>query len=95
MAEHGIDLTAARAKHVDTFAGHRFDHIITVCDRVREVCPEFPGDPQAIHWSMPDPAQDGRYPAFQRTAGELAGRIGFLLHHIASVSTPVSTLEES
>jgi protein-tyrosine-phosphatase/DNA-binding transcriptional ArsR family regulator len=83
MAEHGIDLTAAHAKHLDTFIGRRFDYVVTVCDRVREVCPEFPGDPQPIHWSIPDPAHDGRFPAFQRTAAELASRIGFLLHHMA------------
>ncbi|GIH04924.1 ArsR family transcriptional regulator [Rhizocola hellebori] len=92
MAEHGIDLTAAESKHLDRFVNHRFDYIITVCDRVREVCPEFPGHPRPIHWSIPDPAQDGRYPAFQRTASELASRIGFLLHDIALDHT---TREES
>jgi protein-tyrosine-phosphatase len=86
MAEHGIDLTAARAKHLVEFVGQRLDYVITLCDRVREVCPEFPGDPQTIHWSIPDPAQGAGYPAFQRTATELADRIGFLLHHIAAAS---------
>jgi protein-tyrosine-phosphatase len=88
MAEHAIDLTAARAKHLDTFIGHRFDYVITLCDRVREVCPEFPGDPQPIHWSIPDPTHDpDGYPAFQRTAAELADRIRFLLHRVLSAST--------
>jgi ArsR family transcriptional regulator, arsenate/arsenite/antimonite-responsive transcriptional repressor / arsenate reductase (thioredoxin) len=88
MAERGIDLTGARAKHLNRHIGHRFDYVITLCDRVREVCPEFPGDPQPIHWSIPDPAHepDG-YPAFHRVATELAGRIRFLLHHIASHRT--------
>jgi protein-tyrosine-phosphatase len=83
MAERGIDLTGARAKHLDEFAGRLFDRVITLCDRVREVCPEFPSKPQPIHWSIPDPAQapDG-YPAFQRTAADLADRVPFLLHRI-------------
>ena len=92
MAEHGIDLTAARAKHLDQLIRHRFDYVITLCDRVREVCPEFPGEPEPIHWSIPDPARDpDGYPAFQRTAAGLADRIRFLLHRVQ----PVSIVEES
>jgi len=83
MAERGLDLTAARAKHLDEFVERRFDYVITLCDRVREVCPEFPGEPEPIHWSVSDPAHapDG-YPAFQHTATELTDRIRFLLYRI-------------
>jgi ArsR family transcriptional regulator, arsenate/arsenite/antimonite-responsive transcriptional repressor / arsenate reductase (thioredoxin) len=85
MAEHGIDLRAARPKHLDEFTGHRFDYVITLCDRVREICPEFPDHPATVHWSIPDPAADpdGR-PAFDRVAAELVERIGFLLHTLAA-----------
>jgi protein-tyrosine-phosphatase len=68
--------------------------VISLCDRVREVCPEFPGQPNLIHWSIPDPAREGatdeeRYPAFERTANELAARIPCLLELIEhDVSTP-------
>jgi protein-tyrosine-phosphatase len=83
MAEHGIDLTGARPKHLSEFADRRFDRVVTLCDRVREVCPEFPGHPQPVHWSMPDPAREpSGYPAFQRSAAELATRIRFLLHQL-------------
>lgn len=85
MADHGIDLSAARPKHLHEFAGQRFDQVITVCDRVREVCPEFPGQPATAHWSIPDPAADavGR-PAFDRVAADIADRVDFLLHTIAT-----------
>jgi protein-tyrosine-phosphatase/DNA-binding transcriptional ArsR family regulator len=85
MAERGIDLSAGRPKHLDEFTGERFDRVITLCDRVREVCPEFPGHPVAVHWSMPDPAAapDGR-PAFEHAADELAERIDFLLYALAA-----------
>jgi ArsR family transcriptional regulator, arsenate/arsenite/antimonite-responsive transcriptional repressor / arsenate reductase (thioredoxin) len=85
MAERGIDLAGVRPRHLEKFAQDRFDYVITLCDRVREVCPEFPGSPEASHWSLPDPARepDG-YPAFQRTAAELAERIGFLWYRIAA-----------
>lgn len=82
LAKIGVDISAQRAKHLDEFRGQRFDYVITVCDRVREVCPTFPGDPQTIHWSFADPAalEDGqaRARAFAQTAQQLATRIRYL-----------------
>jgi protein-tyrosine-phosphatase/DNA-binding transcriptional ArsR family regulator len=88
--EHGIDLSGQRSKHLSVFAQQRFDQVISLCDRVREVCPEFPGQPETIHWSIPDPAavqgdDEATYPAFQQTAAELETRVGFLL---AAVTQP-------
>ena len=53
--EHGLDLTGQASKHLDVFADQRFDWVISLCDRVREVCPEFPGHPETIHWSIAQP----------------------------------------
>ena len=82
MAERGIDIAGRPTKHLNRFARTHFDRVITLCDKVREICPEFPGQPTTSHWSMPDPAADtdvGTYPAFVRTADELETRIGLLL----------------
>jgi protein-tyrosine-phosphatase/DNA-binding transcriptional ArsR family regulator len=79
MRERGIDLGGRRSKHLSEFERERFDWVITLCDRVREVCPEFPGDPKAVHWSIPDPARVDDPDAFERTAAELAERIPYLL----------------
>jgi protein-tyrosine-phosphatase/DNA-binding transcriptional ArsR family regulator len=84
MAERGIDIAGRPTKHHRRFARMHFDQVITLCDRVREVCPEFPREPTLAHWSIPDPALEGdsddaTYPAFERTAQELETRIGFLL----------------
>ena len=55
MREHGIDMAGRRSKHLEEFAGQRFDYVITLCDRVREVCPEFPGHPQLDPLEHPRP----------------------------------------
>jgi protein-tyrosine-phosphatase/DNA-binding transcriptional ArsR family regulator len=84
MSARGIDLTAAESKHVDRFAGRRFDYVITLCDRVKEVCPRFDGDRRPLHWSIPDPSRDpDGPPAFDRLADELTERIGFFLHTLS------------
>ena len=56
MKEAGIDISAHRSKSVEEFAAQRFDIVITVCDNAKETCPIFPGAPERIHWSFPDPA---------------------------------------
>src|SRR5829696_3331588 len=92
MSERGIDLAGRRSKHLGEFATQRFDYVITLCDRVREVCPEFPGGPALIHWSIPDPARgpgsdEETLPAFERTATELGTRVGLLIEAIEQTTT--------
>jgi protein-tyrosine-phosphatase len=92
LQRRGIDISGNRTKHVDEFVAQRFDVVITLCDRVRAVCPEFPQHPRLVHWSVPDPALEGptnrgSYPAFERTAAELETRIGFLLHQLNERAT--------
>jgi protein-tyrosine-phosphatase/DNA-binding transcriptional ArsR family regulator len=84
MRDRGMDISACRSKHLEEFAGRDFDYVISLCDKVREVCPEFPGAPELIHWSIADPARETRAPlrAFERTAAELETRIGFLIRAI-------------
>jgi arsenate reductase len=57
LAEAGIDASWARSKSVDEFRGQPFDHVITVCDQAREVCPYFPGGGESLHWGYEDPAE--------------------------------------
>ena len=84
MGRIGVELREHRVKHFDEFIGQSFDYIITVCDRVREVCPVFPGEPKEIHWSFPDPAAiEGtaktQEKGFGETAQQLKTRIELLL----------------
>jgi protein-tyrosine-phosphatase len=90
MRERGLDISGNRSKHLDEFACQPFDFVITLCDRVREVCPEFPGETRAIHWSIPDPAADPAptLATFHQTADELERRIRFLLPLIHAAHQP-------
>jgi protein-tyrosine-phosphatase/DNA-binding transcriptional ArsR family regulator len=80
---YGVDIAGHRPEQVETAARDRFDYVISLCDKAREACPEFTGNPGMIHWSLADPATGegglAGYPAFERTAAELDARIGFLL----------------
>jgi protein-tyrosine-phosphatase len=84
LAARGIDISEARSKPLSLFTRRRFDFVITLCDRVREVCPEFPGESPAMHWSTEDPSRvpggvRATLPAFRALAAELATRIEYLL----------------
>ena len=75
LARRGIDIAGRDTKHLDRFTRKRFDRVITLCDKVREICPEFPGEPRYAHWSMPDPSVDGTEVAFEATANEIDTRV--------------------
>ena len=91
MRERGIDISRRGSQHFSALAGQQFDYAISLCDRVREACPDFPGPPQLVHWSIPDPSAGGgadaeTYPAFRALAADLETRIAFLLSRIAAAA---------
>lgn len=82
LIEWGIDPSVHASKAVDAFLGRSFDYVITVCDRVREHCPTFPGAPRQLHWSIPDPTsvpEPGRREAFRSVRHEIDVRVRHLL----------------
>jgi ArsR family transcriptional regulator, arsenate/arsenite/antimonite-responsive transcriptional repressor / arsenate reductase (thioredoxin) len=83
MAERGVDISGRPTKSLTRFTRSRFDRVITLCDKVREICPDFPGA-LAAHWSVADPAVTGdsdvaTYPSFQAVAAEIEDRVALLL----------------
>jgi protein-tyrosine-phosphatase len=94
LREHyGIDLADHQPTHLDTLSGQRFDYVISLCDKVREICPEYPGHPDAVHWSIADPADttpsdNADDAAFRQLADELDTRIRYLLPVLAASRQP-------
>jgi protein-tyrosine-phosphatase/DNA-binding transcriptional ArsR family regulator len=85
MRERGIEIGDRRPTHVDQLVSEHFDYVISLCDRVREVGPDFPDSPVLVHWSIPDPAPErDSYAATVRTADELTSRIEFFVPSIAA-----------
>jgi arsenate reductase len=77
MQELGIDISGQRPKAVAELAGQDFDFVITVCDRAREECPVFPGDPERLHWPFEDPAAftESGLLAFRRLRDRIHARV--------------------
>jgi protein-tyrosine-phosphatase/DNA-binding transcriptional ArsR family regulator len=91
----GIDVSDQRPRHLDAVADRTFDCVITLCDRAREVCPEFGHRPLRVHWSIPEPAGAGdsdaaSYPAFQRTAADIDTRIRHVLPVLAATDRAIT-----
>ena len=92
LAEGGIDWAGHQPRGLDGLETERWDFVITVCDRAKESCPIFPGQPMLAHWGMPDPAEvEGdearKLQAFRDTVATLGRRIDLL------VALPVEKLE--
>jgi len=71
-------------RSVDGLENEPWDFVITVCDRAKEACPFFPGQPIIAHWGMEDPAEvegtdQQKTRAFDLALQILARRIDLLL----------------
>jgi protein-tyrosine-phosphatase len=90
MHDRGIDISGRPTKHFKRFAREHFDLVVTLCDKVKEVCPEFPGHPSRSHWSIADPANDAvdsrsSYETFVKTADEIEARVDLLIAQLVSL----------
>lgn len=76
MREIGVDISAQRSEHVDTYLDAGIDTVITVCERAAANCPVFPGAAERVQWSFDDPADatgsdERRMAAFRRVRDEI------------------------
>jgi len=92
LREYGIEWAGHAPRGSEGLEREPWDLVITVCDRAKEACPYFPGQPALAHWGMPDPAEaEGdevlRREAFRQAFLLLSRRIDLL------VALPVEKLE--
>jgi len=93
LREHGISWAGHAPRSVDGLEREHWDFVVTVCDRAKEACPIFPGQPILAHWGMPDPAEvEGdratKQAAFRDAFVLLSRRIDLLL------ALPLEKLEQ-
>ena len=84
LREFGIPWSGQPPRGLDGLQDEHWDYVITVCDRAKESCPIFPGQPQLAHWSLPDPAEvvgddAAKRAAFRDSFLEIRRRIDLLL----------------
>lgn len=56
LRESGIEWQGHSPRGLDGLDRTAWDFVITVCDKAKEACPVFLGQPILAHWGMPDPA---------------------------------------
>ena len=84
LERHHVPWAGHPPRGMDGLEREPWDIVITVCDRAKESCPYFPGQPILAHWGMEDPAEaegsdDVKRRAFDHAFVVLARRIDLLL----------------
>jgi len=84
LRQVGIDWEGHPPRNIDGLDKEHWDMVITVCDRAKESCPIFPGQPLFAHWGMVDPADatgtdEQKLHAFTVALQLIARRIDLLL----------------
>jgi len=92
LREAGIDWRGHEPRGLDGLANQSWDIVITVCDRAKEACPFFPGQPVLAHWGMEDPAsatgdEETIHRAFREALHLISRRVDSM------VALPVEKLE--
>jgi len=57
LRQYAVPWRGRAPRGIDGLEREPWDFVITVCDRAKESCPIFPGQPMLAHWGMPDPAE--------------------------------------
>jgi arsenate reductase (thioredoxin) len=92
LREYKVPWHGHAPRSIDGLERESWDFVVTVCDRAKESCPIFPGQPIMAHWGMTDPAEvtgddAAKQKAFEAAFLLLSRRIDLLL------ALPIEKLE--
>lgn len=84
LKDADLSTEGLRSKSWEEFQGQPFDFVITVCNRARETCPIWPGQPVSAHWGFEDPAEatgseEQKRHVFRKVFTEIQKRIALFL----------------
>ena len=80
MQDAHLPTVGLRSKSWEEYQGQPMDFVITVCDRAKETCPVWPGQPISAHWGFEDPADatgtdEEKLRVFRKIFTEIQARI--------------------
>lgn len=98
LERHGYDISKLYPKHLDQFIDSDVDVVITLCDKMHEICPVFPDKPALAHFGSPDPvAVEGSElevnMAFNKVFAEISNRLELIVTVMDRESTRVKVQE--
>lgn len=85
MEEVNVDISNQTPKLAEKYLNVNFDFVITLCDKMKEECPNFPGNPIVAHWGMPDSDviqgnEEEKLKDFRKTRNEILKRIELFIN---------------
>ena len=75
LQRFGITTDGLRSKPLSEFEGQPFDYVITLCNKARQECVNFPTAGELIAWDFADPKLKEGIASFEVTLRELNERI--------------------
>ena len=93
VEKFGITKKDLRSKSVSEFDGCDFDYVISLCDKARLECKNYPISGKRMDWNFEDPVyRNGSHP-FETTLNEISARVSMFVLVETKKRSPASVLD--
>ena len=79
LEKFGITKDKIKSKNVSEFNGQHFDYVISLCDKARLECKDYPISGKRMDWNFEDPVFRTGPSPFETTLNELSGRVSMFV----------------